>query len=109
MSPQAIAHEIAICPPVLPRRVPSRALPALTSLTLLAADVIAIFLARTLATYGWRLVHPAVGPPNLLSFWHSLGLFTMLYGVLKLYSAGGLGPWRNCAGLCSAPCSFVFS
>jgi len=68
-----------------------RARPHAASLTLLAADVIAIFLARALAIVLWRWIHPAAGLPNFLEFWESLGLLVLVYAALGLYTCGALG------------------
>jgi Undecaprenyl-phosphate galactose phosphotransferase WbaP len=68
-----------------------RARPHATSLTLLAADVLAIFLARALAIVLWRWIHPAIGLQNFLGFWESLGLFVLAYAALGLYNCGALG------------------
>src|SRR2546430_1031905 len=68
-----------------------RARPRVTSLTLLAADVLAIFLARALAIVLWRWIHPATGLSNFLGFWESLGLFVLAYAALGLYNCGTLG------------------
>ena len=68
-----------------------RARPRATSLTLLAADVLAICLARALAIVLWHLIHPAIGLQNFLGFWESLGLFALAYAALGLYTCGTLG------------------
>lgn len=69
----------------------ARARPRATSLALLAADVLAIFLARALAIVLWHLIHPAIGLQNFLGFWESLGLFALAYAALGLYTCGTLG------------------
>jgi Undecaprenyl-phosphate galactose phosphotransferase WbaP len=74
------------------RPVPGvRARPRATSLTLLAADLLAIFLARALAIVLWRWIHPAIGLQNFLGLWESLGLFALAYAALGLYTCGTLG------------------
>ncbi len=70
----------------------ARARPRATSFTLLAVDVLAIFIARALGIALWRWIHPAIGLPNFLGFWESLGLFALAYAALGLYMGGTLGP-----------------
>lgn len=53
--------------------------------------MLAIFLARALAMVLWRWIHPAIGLPNFLGFWESLGLFALAYAALGLYNCGTLG------------------
>jgi len=85
--PETSLRTVPIARPVLG----ARARPRVTSLTLLAADVLAIFLARALAIVLWRWIHPAIGLSNFLGFWESLGLFVLAYAALGLYTCGTLG------------------
>ncbi len=62
-----------------------------TSLVLAEADVLAIFLARAVAVVLWNWIHPAVGLPNFLGYWQSLGLFAVTYAALGLYAGGVFG------------------
>jgi Undecaprenyl-phosphate galactose phosphotransferase WbaP len=85
--------------PMLTRAVPaagrfwllSRLASWLTSLTLLAADVLGLLLARALAILLWQWIDPAIGLQNFLGFWESLGLFVLAYAALGLYTCGTLG------------------
>ncbi|MBZ5591983.1 MAG: exopolysaccharide biosynthesis polyprenyl glycosylphosphotransferase [Acidobacteriia bacterium] len=69
----------------------ARARPRTTACVLLAADILAIFIAHALALSSWRWFHPSIGRLNFLGFWESLGLFALTYAALGLYSGGGLG------------------
>lgn len=62
-----------------------------TSGVLAAADVVAIFLARTVAVVLWNSIHPAVGLTNFLGYWQSLALFAVTYAALGLYAGGVFG------------------
>jgi len=92
MGAQAAFSELAVRPADLAQPgVAAHARPAATSCVLLAADVLAIFAARALAVSCWKWFHPAIGLPNFLGFWESLGLFALTYAALGLYTGGALG------------------
>jgi Undecaprenyl-phosphate galactose phosphotransferase WbaP len=69
----------------------ARAKPGATACVLLAADVLAIFVARALAITLLHCVDPSISPLHLLGFPESLGLFALTYRALGLYSVGGIG------------------
>ncbi len=58
---------------------------------MLAADILAILLARALAIAMFRSIHPAAGLQNFLGFWESLGLLVLAYAALDLYTCGAMG------------------
>jgi len=92
-----MSAQIAYAQPALrPSRVARPAFavyarPAATSCVLLAADMLAVFLARAVTVSVWHWVRPAVGLPNFLGFWESLVLFALAYAALGLYSGGAVG------------------
>ncbi len=77
--------------PILRPVVGKRAAPWATSLALLTADIVAIFLARAAAVMLWNWFRPAIGLANFLGFWESLGLFVATYAALGLYGSGAFG------------------
>ena len=84
--------EFSIQPaPVFRPVLGTRARPWAASLVLLAADVLAIFLARAAAVVLWNWFRPAVGLANFLGFWESLALFGATYAALGLYTIGAFG------------------
>jgi Undecaprenyl-phosphate galactose phosphotransferase WbaP len=85
--PETAPRAALIARPVLG----DRARPRATSFALLAADMLAIFLARAFAIGVWRWIHPATGLPNFLGFSESLGLLVLAYAALGLYKCGTLG------------------
>lgn len=62
-----------------------------TSGVLAAADVLGIFLARTVAVVLLKWIHPAIGLTNFLGYWQSLGIFAVTYVALGLYAGGVFG------------------
>ncbi len=92
MGAQIAFPELSLRPVPMARPVlGTRAWPRATSLTLLAADVLAIFVAHALGMALWRWVHPAAGGAHSVGFWASLVLFTLAYAALGLYAGGTPG------------------
>src|SRR5579862_4800098 len=92
MGAQIVLREPAIH--ALPRAQPAARVYArrlATSVVLAAADVLSIFVARAFAVVLWNSIHPAIGLPNFLGYWQSLGLFILTYAALGLYSGGVFG------------------
>jgi Undecaprenyl-phosphate galactose phosphotransferase WbaP len=78
----------------IPERLPIvlRASPVATCLWLLAADAVAVLLARSLGAGLWSLVNASVGTDNQFDLGMSLGLFLLVYASFGLYSASSHGP-----------------
>jgi Undecaprenyl-phosphate galactose phosphotransferase WbaP len=92
MGAQIVLREPAIH--AVPRAQPAARVYArrlATSVVLAAADVLSIFVARAFAVVLWNSIHPAIGLPNFLGYWQSLGLFILTYAALGLYSGGVFG------------------
>jgi Undecaprenyl-phosphate galactose phosphotransferase WbaP len=89
MSAPAAARTAVSIPARLP--VVMRASPAATQLCLLAADVMALLLARYLGASLWSLVNSSIRIDNQFDLWMSLSLFLIVYAAFGLYSASGLG------------------
>jgi Undecaprenyl-phosphate galactose phosphotransferase WbaP len=68
-----------------------RASPVATQLCMLAADIMAVLLARYLGANLWSLVNPSIRIKNQFDLLMSLSLFLIVYAVFGLYSASGLG------------------
>lgn len=77
--------------PIRQTTVASHARPFATSLVLVAADVLAIFMAHALAFWGWRLVRVDITFPNLTASCETLGLLLLAYAVSGLYAGPSLG------------------
>jgi lipopolysaccharide/colanic/teichoic acid biosynthesis glycosyltransferase len=60
--------------------------PWATSLTLGAADIAAITIARVVALGLWHWIHPARALPDAVGYWESLGFFALAYAACGLYS-----------------------
>lgn len=93
MGAQVAISERSLRPALVLRPVlGSRPRPWATSLALVAADFVAIFLARAAAVMLWNRFHPALGFANILGFWPSAGLLAMTYAALGLYTGGMFAP-----------------
>ena len=66
--------------------------PRLTTLTLLATDLLALFVAAGAAALLWALVNPDINLALFFGLWPVLCLFTLGYALAGLYPAAGLGP-----------------
>ena len=86
-APAAAAAGVSI-PATRPEQ---RANPVATQLCLLAADVMAVLLARYVGASLWSLVNPSIRIKNQFDLLMSLSLFLIVYAVFGLYSASGLG------------------
>jgi Undecaprenyl-phosphate galactose phosphotransferase WbaP len=92
MGTQTALSKLAFPPAKIVQPAPMPlAQPRITSCVLLAADVFAILTARVVAMTIWYWCHRAIGFPNFLGLWESLGLFVVTYAALGLYTGGGLG------------------
>ncbi|MCU1272984.1 MAG: Undecaprenyl-phosphate galactose phosphotransferase, WbaP, partial [Bryobacterales bacterium] len=77
--------------PIRQTTVASHARPFATSLVLVAADVLAVFMAHALAFCGWRLVRAEITFPNLAGICVAFGLLLLAYAVSGLYAGPSLG------------------
>lgn len=64
--------------------------PVATSLCLLLADILAIFVARTIALVFWRRINPVVGLEQDFGIWLIAGFFPLAFASFGLYGARGL-------------------
>jgi FlaA1/EpsC-like NDP-sugar epimerase len=71
--------------------VASHARPFATVLVIVAADVIAIFMACAFAFSGWRLVRADVTLPDFAGVCATLGLLLLAYAASGLYAGASLG------------------
>jgi len=90
-----MAHEfspVSLRTRAAPAVAPPRNIPALTSLCLAAADLVALVIARQSGVAAWRLFNPGVGPENFFDFGVSVALSILVYAAFGLYAAAGLSP-----------------
>jgi lipopolysaccharide/colanic/teichoic acid biosynthesis glycosyltransferase len=87
-----LATEVVDRPPVASPQTPLKSYvsPISTSVSILASDVIAVFVARIIALFVWHRINPVVTLQNDFGIWFSAALFPLAFASFGLYAAKGL-------------------
>jgi Undecaprenyl-phosphate galactose phosphotransferase WbaP len=78
----------------------SKVSPLATSLSLFAADIASILIARYVALVVWHRVNPGVTILQDFGIWLTAALFPLVYASMSLYSARGWTPVEELRRIC---------